>query len=87
MMKKSFLLIPLLIFLGCSYLQGDYDIENPQSFFKDPHYLAYKDKRDALESLYLKKEISYSAYIEQRDALDSKYDQEVIVRENKIRSE
>jgi hypothetical protein len=74
MMKKSLVFIGALLLFGCSY--GGY-LENPEKIIRDPHFAEYKDKRDILESAYLRKEITYAEYIEQRDELDEKYDKEV----------
>jgi hypothetical protein len=84
MTKKILVLMCALMLLGCSY--GKDYLENPEKFIRDPHFAAYKDKRDALESSYLRKEITYAEYIEQRDKLDDQYDKEVQKRTSVIMS-
>lgn len=73
MMKRLIVLLGLLVVMGCTYEQ-EY---REGSFLRDPHFTAYKNNRDALESSYLKKEITYAEYIEQRDHLDDQYAKEV----------
>ena len=46
----------------------------------------YKEKRDALESQYLQREISYVDYVEGMDELDESYAKEVQERDAKILS-
>ena len=82
MMKKILMVICALMLSGCAYGKGY--LENPESFIRDPHFTEYKNKRDALESTYLRREITYAEYIEQRDKLDNKYDQEVQERTSVI---
>ncbi|OGX37099.1 MAG: hypothetical protein A3C36_01060 [Omnitrophica WOR_2 bacterium RIFCSPHIGHO2_02_FULL_52_10] len=84
MMNKILVLMCALMLSGCAYGR-DY-LENPEKFIRDPHFTEYKNKRDALESSYLRKEITYAEYIEQRDRLDDKYDQEVQKRTSVIMS-
>ena len=74
-MKKSFVLACLVMFCGCSY--GQNYLKNPESFIRDPHFAEYKKNRDALESSYLKKELTYAEYIKQKDRVDDKYSKEV----------
>lgn len=83
-MKKGLLLLCALTLLGCTYGQ-DY-LKNPETIIRDPHFSAYKQKRDDLESAYLRKEITYAEYIEQRDRLDEIYAREVQERNAKIMS-
>ena len=84
--KLSLLLIAGLSLWGCAY-EGrtlvDF-IEDPRAIIKDPHFADYKEKRDALESHYLHKEIDYAQYVEQMDALDQQYTKEVKERDESM---
>ena len=51
---------------------------------RDPHFSDYQEKRDALESKYLNKEITYADYVQQRDELDTTYTKEVQTRESNM---
>jgi hypothetical protein len=86
-MKKIFLLLlPVVLLLGCSY-EGQKlrtYFESPKAFIKDPHFSDYKEKRDALESQYLSKELNYVDYTKQMTALEDKYSQEIQKRESII---
>ena len=83
-MKKSLLLLSVLVLFGCTYGQ-DY-LDNPTSFIRDPHFTEYKNSRDDLESSYLRKEITYAEYIEQKNKVDEQYSKEVQERNSKIMS-
>ena len=82
MTKKILLLACVLVLCGCTYGQ-DY-LEDPGSLIIDPHFEAYKNKRDDLELRYLHKEITYAEYIQQKSGLDERYEQEVQERTDKI---
>lgn len=90
MNKKMILLLWVLAAAGCTYA-GERNIEDylhdPKTWVNDPHFANYQEKRDALESRYLQKEISYAEYLEQRTALDDQYAQEVQERSEKIMGE
>jgi hypothetical protein len=79
-MKKAMLLFLMLILTGCTFIQEemleDYSY-GPIGWIKDPHFARYKKDCEALESLYLKDNISYAEYLEKKKALDDKYDMEV----------
>jgi len=85
-MKNIIVLFSAVIIAGCAYegqrLREYFD--SPRSFIRDPHFVDYKEKRDALESEYLQKGISYAEYVEQMDALDENYAREVQERDRKI---
>lgn len=81
-MKKSLLLICVLVLFGCTYGR-DY-LENPSSFIRDPHFTAYKKDRDDLERTYLHKEITYAEYIEKKNKIDEQYSKEVQERNSKV---
>lgn len=88
MNRKMIVLLCLVSLLtGCTYAGertlGDY-LQEPATLVRDPHFSNYKEKRDAVESQYLKKEISYSQYLEQTKELDDQYAREVQQRENII---
>ena len=90
MTKKLLLLICVTSFVGlvsgCVYegrKLSDY-MENPRSFIRDPHFADYKNKRDALESRYLNKEIDYAQYTERMDKLDNQYTKEINERNAKL---
>ena len=84
-MKKSLLVLSMLVIFGCSYGQ-DY-LKNPTSFIRDPHFTEYKNNRDDLESSYLNKEITYAEYIEQKNKIDEQYSKEVQERNSKVISQ
>ena len=87
-MKKIFLVIISLVFLGCTYegnTLSDY-LSDPRSIIRDPHFGEYQESRDELERQYLKKEISYAEYVEKMDELDKQYTKEVEQR-NEILSQ
>ena len=84
-MKKSLLVLCMIVIFGCSY--GQNYLKNPSSFIRDPHFTEYKNNRDDLESSYLSKEITYAEYIEQKDKIDEKYSKEVQERNSKIISQ
>jgi len=85
-MKKLPLMIMIALLAGCTY-EGTTlrDVfEDPRSLIKDSHFTDYKEKRDALESQYLSKEITYVEYVEKMNELDNKYSGEVKERNDKI---
>lgn len=86
MVKKGLLVVLAVLLVGCTYegqkLSTYFD--SPRSLIKDPHFTSYKEKRDALESQYLQREISYADYVEKMDALDDSYAKEVKERDAKI---
>lgn len=88
-MKKSIFLILAVICAGCSGMAKDgvkfsEYFKQPRNFINDPHFAEYKEKRDAVESMYLNKEIDYVEYTNQMDELESKYTAEVQARDYKI---
>ena len=84
MMKKSLVLMCVIMLFGCSYGR-DY-LENPEKFIRDPHFTEYKNNLDDLERSYLHKEITYAEYIEQKDKMDNQYTKEVQKRNSVIMS-
>ena len=80
-MKKYFLILIVLFFIGCNYL------DNPETLLKDPHYSGYKEKSDALEHEYLQGKIAYPQYLERKKQLDDDYAKEVQDRNAKIAGE
>jgi len=88
-MKKAMMLILLLGLLGCAY-EGERlstYLEDPRAIIRDPHFGNYKEKRDALESQYLKKEITYAEYVGQMNELDDNYSREVQERDEIIHAD
>jgi len=86
---KNIIFILLSIFVvGCSYEGKNVTeyLDDPGSIIKDPHFAAYKEERDALESQYLHGQIEYSDYKEKVDVLDQKYNKEVEERNAKMMS-
>ena len=87
MKKKMAALFLVVVVTGCTYA-GERNLEDylndPKTWVKDPHFGNYQQERDALESRYLRKEISYAEYLEQRTALDDRYAREVAERNQKI---
>lgn len=84
-MRKCLILIFVFMLSGCTY--GQEYLERSDTFIRDPHFTEYKQNRDALESSYLKKEITYAEYITQRDVLDEQYSKEVQKRTSVITSQ
>ena len=88
-MKKAILFLALWgLTGGCAYegrALNDY-IEQPQTIIQDPHFESYKEKRDALESQYLRKEIPYADYVQKTKELDDSYAKQVQKRDAIITS-
>ncbi len=86
MVKKLLLLFVAIALIGCAYEGQELKtyIKNPRWFIKDPHFANYKDKRNALESSYLNKELTYAEYVEEMNGLDETYAKEVQERDAKI---
>ncbi|MCB9747643.1 MAG: hypothetical protein H6755_04460 [Candidatus Omnitrophica bacterium] len=84
---KKYLLVVVLSFVltGCAEKLQGY-IDQPESFFRDPHYDHYKNELEAIESAYLKKEMSYAQYLDKKQELENKYSKEVQEREAIIES-
>lgn len=78
-MKKIIGTLALVLLVGCSYQGEDLDtyLDDPKSLIRDPHYSSYEKKKDALESKYLRKEITYAVYLEETKKLDDTYSKEV----------
>ena len=87
-MRKHILIFIFLFLVGCTYKGQNLEtyLDNPGTIVQDPHFAQYQEKRDELESQYLKKKITYAEYIEQRNKLDDMYAKEVKERDNKINS-
>ena len=85
MRKMSIVFLGVLL-TGCTYQGKSLEsyVYDPASIIQDPHFAGYKEKRDALESQYLRKEISYADYLKQVEELDAKYNGEVKSREMKL---
>lgn len=86
MVKKGLLVVLAILLVGCTYEGQKLSayFESPRSLIKDPHFTNYKEKRDALESQYLQREISYADYVKGMDELDESYAKEVQERDAKI---
>jgi len=78
-MKRILGLLVILLIVGCAYTQDDIG-----DLVRDPHFRAYKDNLNNLESAYLRNEIAYPDYLKQKKALDDQYTKEVQKRENII---
>ena len=87
-MRRNILLLLVLILAGCTYQGAKLSsyFKNPRSFIQDPHFSKYKEKRDAIESQYLQREITYAQYVKEMDELDETYAKEVQERNAKISS-
>lgn len=90
-MKKNYIVLILALFVvGCSGYTGQDRLKNflvhPESWLRDPHFAEYKQKLDALESEYLRKEITYAEYVNKKNKLDAMYDREVQERTSIISS-
>jgi len=85
-MKKIIYFFLAMTLIGCTYEGQNLRtyLEDPGSIVKDPHFSDYKEKRDALESQYLRKEITYAEYVEKMEELDVKYENEVRQRDTII---
>ena len=77
-MKNIVFFVVLMLVAGCHYL------EEPETLLRDPHYTAYKERLDALESQRLKGEITYAQYLEKKKQADDNYTREVQERTQKI---
>ncbi len=88
-MKKLFLVVLCLSAVGCADMSKEgikfreYFMQ-PRNFINDPHFADYKAKRDAIESMYLSKEIDYVEYTRRMEDLENKYTAEVQARDYKI---
>ncbi|MGE0267953.1 MAG: hypothetical protein AB7S78_05820 [Candidatus Omnitrophota bacterium] len=78
-MKNVIGVLALVLLFGCSYQGEDLEtyLDDPKSLIRDPHYSNYEKKKDALESRYLRKEITYAVYLEETQKLDDIYSREV----------
>ncbi len=85
-MEKWGMMFLGILLVGCSYKGKSLEsyVYDPASIIQDPHYTGYKEKRDSLESQYLRKEITYADYLKQVEELDGKYNGEVKNREMKL---
>ena len=70
-MNKMIVGFVFLLAAGCSYL---YD---PKTILQDPHYAAYQEKLETLESAYLNNEMTYAEYLEKKKDIDDMYGKEV----------
>ena len=78
-MKKAYSILGIFMLLtGCNYL------DEPQSLLKEPHYAAYQEKLNTLESSYLNGETTYGDYLEKKRQADDTYTKEVQDRTEKI---
>jgi len=87
MLQKTIILVLLINLAGCAYKGRNLEeyVDYPETILKDPHFVNYREKKDSLERMYLRKEISYEQYLRQKNELDTKYSREVEERESKIR--
>ena len=87
-MKKWLLFVLLTVFMGCEYGAEKVRtyIDEPQTLIQDPHFMGYQEKMDALESSYLRKEMTYAEYLEQKKQLEEDYSREVQKRRETIES-
>lgn len=85
-MKVMLIILSIFFIAGCSYEGKNVKsyLEEPRWFIKDPHYAAYQDKQQKLESKFLSKEITYAEYIRQKEGLEETYAKEVQERNQKI---
>lgn len=67
-MKNWNLLFVVLFIVGCSY-----GVDRISTLVKDPDFAAYQEKKDDLESRYLRKQITYAQYLSQKKQLDDQY--------------
>ena len=70
-MNKILLGIVFLCVAGCSYL------DDPKTILKDPHYAAYHEKLETLESSYLNNEMAYAEYLQKKKDIEDMYGKEV----------
>ena len=88
-MKQFMTLLLITVLAGCAYKGKNLQqyLNEPQSLIRDPHFEGYKNSRDEVESLYLKKKITYAEYLEKVKQMDEVYAKEVQERNTKITSE
>ena len=75
-MKKTIFVLMALALTGCGERLESY-VDNPASIIEDPHFTGYEQKKDALESEYLRHKITYAEYLERKEKLDNTYTKEV----------
>ena len=81
-MREKFWAFCLIVLIsGCS----SYQMEDMESWVKDPHYASYQQALDSLEHQYLQKQFSYMEYQKRKKALEDTYAREVKQREEKMR--
>lgn len=87
MMKKFFLVLLVLFFVGCSYA-GKEPWHNylhvPRTWLMDPHFAEYKKAREALELEHINGSCTYAVYQEKMKKLNEKYEREVQAREKSL---
>ena len=78
-MKKYAVVVLGLLLAGCTYEGKKLDsyVNDPASIIQDPHFAGFQEKKDTVESQYLRKEINFAEYTKQIKELDDKYNQEV----------
>jgi len=81
---KSLFVVICLILVGGFSISGCACLDNTDGFLCDPHFKKYQDKKDELESWYLRGKIDYAEYKRKRDDLDAQYDHEVDEREKSM---
>ena len=86
MIKKLAIFSVMVFLIGCAYEGQNLNtlFSDPKSWVQDPHFTDYKNKRDDIESQYLKKELTYAQYLENLKELEDTYSQEVQERNEKI---
>ncbi|MDP2653010.1 MAG: hypothetical protein Q8Q08_03155 [Candidatus Omnitrophota bacterium] len=74
-MRYLMLTVVLLAAAGCASgterLQTIMD--DPSAILADPDFAQYQEQSDALESRYLRKDITYAEYLERKKQLDEQY--------------
>ena len=83
MMKNYLVSLIILILLGCSYDMQTY-VDKPRTLLVDPLTVENKKALDALELMYLKKEITYDEYLKKKAVLEEDYARDVQRRERRI---
>ena len=75
-MRITAVLLYLFFLSGCAE-RIESIVDDPGTILQDPGFAGYQQRLDALESQYLRKEMTYAEYLERKKAIDESYEQEI----------